>query len=94
MRCVGAAWEPRPFGLGDTRLQRHDDLAEMPVGVHVREGLADVVKGEDAIDRQLQLALLDRNASRSCSAEQLRRPGDLRPASCDLLGERGGGTEI
>jgi hypothetical protein len=39
--------------------QRHDDLAEMLVGVHVLERAADVVEGKDAVDRQLQLALLE-----------------------------------
>jgi hypothetical protein len=37
-------------------LQRHDDLAEMLVGFHVLERLADVVKGKHLVDRQLQLA--------------------------------------
>ena len=37
-------------------LQRHDDLAEMLVGIHVRERLADVVEGKHLVDRQLQLA--------------------------------------
>jgi hypothetical protein len=44
--------------LGDARSQRHDDLAAMLVGVHVLEGLADVVEGKVAVDRQLQFALL------------------------------------
>jgi hypothetical protein len=36
-------------------LQRHDDLAEMLVGFHVLERLANIVEGEHTIDRQLQL---------------------------------------
>src|ERR1700730_801867 len=41
-------------------LQRHDDLAEMLVGFHVLERLADIVEREHLVDRQLQLALLHR----------------------------------
>jgi len=41
-------------------LQRHDDLAEMLVGFHVLERLADIVECEHLVDRQLQLALLHR----------------------------------
>src|SRR5579872_3532989 len=37
-------------------LERHDDLAEVLVGLHVREGLPDIVKCEHLVDRQLQLA--------------------------------------
>src|ERR1700730_9990900 len=44
----------------DTKLQRHHDLAEMLVGFHVLERLADVVKGEHLVDRQLQFARFDR----------------------------------
>src|SRR5215475_4555608 len=40
--------------------QRHDDLAEMLVGFHVLERLADVVELVDLVDRQLQLARFDR----------------------------------
>src|SRR6201989_2612227 len=36
--------------------QRHDDLAEMLVGFHVLERLADVLEFVDLVDRQLQLA--------------------------------------
>src|SRR5882757_127346 len=41
-------------------LKRHDDLAEMLVGFHVLERLADVSEGEHLVDRQLQLAGFDR----------------------------------
>jgi hypothetical protein len=34
----------------------HHDLAEVPVGFHVLERLADVVEGKHLVDRQLQLA--------------------------------------
>src|ERR1700730_5682559 len=43
------------------RLQRHDDLAEMLVGFHVLERLADIVECEHLVDRQLQFALLHRS---------------------------------
>src|SRR5271169_5731469 len=36
--------------------KRHDDLAEMLVGFHVLERLADVVEGKHLVDRQLQFA--------------------------------------
>ena len=38
------------------RLERHHDLAEMLVGFHVLERLADVVEGKHLVDRQLQFA--------------------------------------
>src|SRR6202035_2034338 len=41
-------------------LQRHDDLAEMLVGFHALERLADVVEGKHLVDRQLQLSRFDR----------------------------------
>ena len=40
--------------------KRYDDLAEMPVGLHVLERLADIGEGEHAVDRQLQLARFHR----------------------------------
>ena len=39
-----------------TTSQRHDDLAEMLVGFHVRERCADVVELEHLVDRQLQFS--------------------------------------
>ena len=41
-------------------LQRHHDLADVPIGFHVLERLADVGEFVDLVDRQLQLARLDR----------------------------------
>src|SRR3569623_2540212 len=38
---------------------RHDDLAEMLVGLHVLECAVDVVERKHLVDRQLQLAGLD-----------------------------------
>src|ERR1700753_1428824 len=40
--------------------KRHDDLAEMLVGFHVRERLADIVEGEHLVDRQWQFARFHR----------------------------------
>src|SRR5271166_6592267 len=40
--------------------KRHDDLAEMLVGFHVLERLADVVEFEHLVDRQLQFARFHR----------------------------------
>src|SRR5690242_4951819 len=48
------------LSLNCTSSEGDDDLAEMFVGLHVREGLPDVVEGVDAIDWQLQPARLDR----------------------------------
>jgi hypothetical protein len=42
------------------RLHRHHNLPKVLVGFHVRERLADFVKGVDLVDRQLQFALLHR----------------------------------
>src|SRR5229473_1055382 len=42
-------------------LKRHDDLAEVLVGFHVLERLADIGEGKHLVDRQLQLALLHRS---------------------------------
>src|SRR6516165_10401329 len=39
--------------------QRHHDLAEMPVGFHVLERLADVVEAKHLVDRQPEPAALD-----------------------------------
>src|SRR5690349_5945133 len=41
-------------------LQRHDDLAEVLVGFHVLERLADVLELEDPVDRQLEFPRLYR----------------------------------
>jgi hypothetical protein len=41
-------------------LQRRDDLAEMLVGFHVLERVANIVEGEHPVDRQLQFARFDR----------------------------------
>src|SRR5580658_7162409 len=41
-------------------LKPHHDLAEVLVGFHMRERLADVVKGKHLVDRQLQFARLHR----------------------------------
>src|ERR1044072_6202158 len=38
------------------RLLRHHDLAEVSVGLHVLEGLCDVVERKHFVDRQFQLA--------------------------------------
>src|ERR1700674_1088069 len=46
-----------PYAL---KLQRHHDLAEMPVGFHVLERLADILEGKHLVDRQLQFARFDR----------------------------------
>src|SRR6266480_7808626 len=40
--------------------KRHDNLAEVLVGFHVLERLADIVEGEHLVDRQLQLARFHR----------------------------------
>jgi len=37
-------------------LQRYDNLAEMLIGIHALERLADVIEGKHLVDRQLQLA--------------------------------------
>src|ERR1700747_1323597 len=64
--CVEAA-RHRAFARGlapgtrKFRSQRHDDLAEVLVGFHVLERLADVVEGIDLVDRQLQLARFHRS---------------------------------
>src|SRR3954464_701233 len=50
---------PRSFAPGMLR-HRHDDLAEMLVGLHVFERLVDVVEGKHLVDRQLQFSRLDR----------------------------------
>src|SRR6266403_3028048 len=41
---------------GTRQLQRHHDLAEMPVGFHVLERLSDIVERKHLVDRQLQFA--------------------------------------
>jgi hypothetical protein len=51
------------FAKGSTHptgSQRHDDLAEMLVGFHVREGGADLVELVDLVDRQLQFSRFNR----------------------------------
>ena len=40
--------------VSDAALEPHHDLAEMLVGFHVFERLADVVEGKHLVDRQLQ----------------------------------------
>src|SRR5262249_10532269 len=49
------------LSLRDTRAssQRHNDLAEMLVGFHVRERRSDLVELVDLVDRQLQFARFD-----------------------------------
>src|SRR3954468_20284668 len=50
---------PRSLASGMLR-HRHDDLAEMLVGLHVLECLVDVIEGKHLVDRQLQFSRLDR----------------------------------
>src|SRR3569833_636035 len=48
------------LSLKSSSSERDHDLAEVLVGVHMRERVADVLETVDAIDWQLQLACLDR----------------------------------
>src|SRR6516225_10337717 len=43
-----------------TASKRHDNLAEMLVGFHVLERLADLVEGKHLVERQLQFARFHR----------------------------------
>src|SRR6201984_674892 len=48
------------YEVSSLKSKRHDDLAEMLVGFHVLERLADVVEGKHLVDRQLQPARFHR----------------------------------
>src|SRR4029077_2726135 len=60
-------------------LKRHDNLAEMLVGFHVLECLADIIEGKHLVDRQLQFARFHRTPE--VSADLVENIADLLDAA-------------